>query len=287
MTQVIDCPPSTRVSASFQEPDFSAIKKRQQGMWASGDFAIIGTTLQIVGETLCEAVDLRAGKTVLDVACGNGNATLAAARRFARVTGLDYVPALLSRANKRAAAEHLDVRFVEGDAEYLPFDDAAFDVVLSTYGVMFAPDQRRAARELVRVCKPRGKVGLASWTKEGFIGRLLGVVGRYVPPVPGIASPILWGSELHVQSLFEGTFSTLAAKRKDFVFRYESADHMIDVFRRFYGPTHKAFAALASDEQAAMARDLATLIEDCNHSGTSEVVVPAEYLEVVIETKAR
>jgi ubiquinone/menaquinone biosynthesis C-methylase UbiE len=286
MTQIIDCPPSTR-SVAHGEPDFSAIKKRQQGVWASGDFAVIGTTLQIVGETLCEAVDLRAGSAVLDVACGNGNATLAAARRFARVTGLDYVPALLERANERAVAERLDVRFVEGDAEYLPFEDAAFDVVLSTFGVMFSPDQRRAAHELVRVCKPGGKIGLASWTKEGFIGRLLGVVGRYVPPMAGVPSPILWGSDAHVSGLFEGRFSALVAKRKDFVFRYENADHFIDVFRRYYGPTHKAFAAVTSDEQAAMSRDLAALLSECNQSGSSEIVVPAEYLEVVLETAAR
>jgi ubiquinone/menaquinone biosynthesis C-methylase UbiE len=287
MTQTIDCPPSTRASATLEQPDFSAIKKRQQAMWASGDFALIGTTLQIVGESLCEAVDVRAGRSVLDVACGNGNATLAAARRFARVTGLDYVPSLLARASERAAAERLDVRLVEGDAEYLPFEDGRFDAVLSTFGVMFAPDHRRAAREMARVCRPRGKIGLASWTRDGFIGKLLGVVGRYVPPVPGVASPILWGSEAHVSALFEDRFATLAAKRRDFMFRYENVDHFVDVFRRFYGPTHKAFAAIGTEEQAAMAADIALLVEQHNVSGSPEVVVPAEYLEVVIETKGR
>jgi ubiquinone/menaquinone biosynthesis C-methylase UbiE len=197
------------------------------------------------------------------------------------------VPDLLARANERANAERLDVRFVEGDAEYLPFEDATFDVVLSTFGVMFAPDQRRAAHELLRVCKPGGKIGLASWTKEGFIGKLLGVVGRYVPPVAGVPSPILWGSDAHIPGLFEGRFSTLAARRKDFVFRYENVDHFIDVFRRYYGPTHKAFGAVTSDEQAAMSRDIASLLEDCNQSGSSDIVVPAEYLEVVLETARR
>jgi ubiquinone/menaquinone biosynthesis C-methylase UbiE len=265
--------------------DLGAVKERQRAMWASGDFAVIGTTLQIVGETLCEAVDLRSGASVLDVACGNGNATLAAARRFCKVTGTDYVPALLERAARRAAAECLEIRFVEGDAERLPFPSASFDVVLSTFGVMFAPDHPRAAHELCRVCVPGGTIGLANWTPEGFIGRLLAVVARHVPPMAGLASPILWGTDKHLTTLFASRAAKLTTTRKMFSFRYESAEHFIEVFRRFYGPTHKAFAALDAAGQQALSADLARLLAEHNVGGGRSLVVPAEYLEVVIETR--
>jgi len=280
----IPCPPISRPSVPSSALDLTAVKTRQQAMWASGDFAVIGTTLQIVGETLCEAADLRSGRSVLDVAAGNGNATLAAARRFTDVTALDYVPALLARAAERAAAERLNVRFVEGDAERLPFDDGSFDYVLSTFGVMFAPDQPRAASELVRVCKPGGKVALANWTPEGFIGRMLSVVGRYVPPPAGLSSPILWGTQARLRELFADRYAKLSAVRREFVFRYESAEHMLDVFRRFYGPTHKAFLALDETQQAALTADLLTLFETHNQGGKDSFVVPAEYLEVIVET---
>src|SRR6187401_266333 len=157
-------------------PDFAAIKQKQQATWASGDFAVVGTTLQIVGESLAEAIDIRAGERVLDVAAGNGNATLAAARRFARVTSTDYVPALLERGRRRAEADGLDVTFEVADAEALPYPDAGFDVVLSTFGVMFAPDHEQAAAEMMRVCRPGGRIGLASWTPAGFVGQLFRVV---------------------------------------------------------------------------------------------------------------
>jgi ubiquinone/menaquinone biosynthesis C-methylase UbiE len=261
--------------------DFAAVKTRQQAMWASGDFAVIGTTLQIVGESLCEAVDLESGSRVLDVACGNGNASLAAARRFCRVTGLDYVPELLRRADERARAERLELETVEGDAERLPFEDGGFDAVLSTYGVMFAPDQERAARELVRVCKPGGKIGLANWTPEGFIGALLKTVAKHVPPAPGLSSPILWGTQARLEDLFRGTRS-VRATRKDFVFRYESAAHFIDIFRRFYGPTYVAFRMLDSAGQERLTADIAELVARHTRKPSS-CVVPGEYLEVVIE----
>ena len=214
-----------------------SIKTRQQAMWASGDFAVIGTTLQIVGENLCEAIDLRAGERVLDVAAGNGNATLAAARRFARVTSTDYVPALLERGRARAGAEGLDVTFEVADAEALPYPSAAFDVVLSTFGVMFAPDHAQAASELRRVCRLGGRIGLASWTPEGFLG---------------------------------------------FAFRYESPAHWVDIFRRFYGPVHKAFAALDTDGQASFETDVIALLRRADRGGAGGLVVPAEYLETVI-----
>ena len=258
-----------------------SIKTRQQAMWASGDFAVIGTTLQIVGELLCEAVDLRAGERVLDVAAGNGNATLAAARRFARVTSTDYVPALLERGRRRAEAEGFDVTFEVADAEALPYPVASFDVVLSTFGVMFAPDHARAAREMQSMCRPGGRIGLASWTPDGFLGQLLRTVAKYVPPVPGVQSPLLWGTKAHLQELFAKAASIEHTVRH-FNFRYESPAHWIDVFRTFYGPVHKAFASLEADRQAALEADLIALLQNANHGGETGLVVPAEYLETVI-----
>ncbi|HWP09913.1 MAG TPA: class I SAM-dependent methyltransferase [Polyangiaceae bacterium] len=261
--------------------DYEAVKSRQQAMWASGDFGVVGATLQIVGETLCEALDLDAGTEVLDVACGSGNATLAAARRFCRVTGLDYVPSLLHQTADRARNERLTVRLVEGDAERLPFEQGQFDAALSTFGVMFAPNQEQAARELVRVVRPGGRIGLASWTPEGFVGQLLKTVGKHVPPPPGVPSPAFWGVEARLRDLFPGVRS-LRALRRDFLFRYESPDHFIDVFRRFYGPTYKAFRALDLDGQARLAADITELASKFNRRPSS-FVVPGEYLEVIIE----
>ncbi len=281
MSTATSSPMPSASAAQKARPDFAGIKARQQATWASGDFAVIGTTLQIVGETLAEAVDVCADERVIDIAAGNGNATLAAARRFARVTSTDYVPTLLHRAADRARQERLEVRLVEGDAERLPFKDGEFDVALSTYGVMFAPDQERAAREIKRVVRPGGKIGLANWTPEGFIGQLLKVVGRHVPPPAGVASPSFWGVEARLLDLFPGVRS-LKATRREFVFRYESTEHFIDVFRRFYGPTHKAFRALDLDGQARLSADIAELCAAFNRSRSS-FVVPGEYLEVVME----
>lgn len=282
MTMNSESPASVR-SLNLVGVDYAAIKQRQQAMWASGDFSIIGNTLQIVGETLCEAAELDAGAKVLDVACGNGNASLAAAHRFCHVVGLDYVPALLARAKERAAAERLSIDFVEGDAEQLPFPTASFDATLSTFGVMFAPDQARAARELVRVTKPGGKIALASWTPEGFIGRMLVAVSKHVPPPTGVASPVYWGNEERLRELFPNV-SNIRVTRRSFVFRYESAKHMIDVFRTYYGPTFKAFGALDAERQARLALDLHELAEQFRSaSQTKSLAVPAEYLEVVID----
>ena len=268
---------STPVAA----PDLAAVKARQQAMWASGDFAVIGTTLQIVGETICEAVDLRAGERVLDVAAGNGNATLAAARRFADVTSTDYVPALLDGGRRRAEAEGLSVRFEPADAENLPYGDASFDVILSTYGVMFAPDHQRSARELMRVCRPGGRIGLASWTPAGFLGDLFRTVAKYVPPVPGVQSPLLWGTDAHLRTLFPGV-AKIEHTPRYFAFRYQSAEHFVDVFRTFYGPVHKAFLGLDATGQAALEADLLALLRRANSGGERGLVVQAEYLETVI-----
>ena len=267
-------------------PDLAAIKQRQQATWASGDFAVIGTTLQIVGEQLAEAADVRAGEHVLDVAAGNGNATLAAARRFAHVTSTDYVPALLDKGRERAKAEALPVSFQVADAEALPFGDASFDVVLSTFGVMFAPDQARAAREMLRVVKPGGRIGLANWTPEGFIGRLFKLIGAFVPPPAGLQSPALWGTAPHLAALFELVPAQIRCERRHFNFRYRSAAHWVQVFRDFYGPTHKAFAALDAPGQQALERDITTLLEQVNSAGAASLVVPAEYLEVVVTRPA-
>jgi ubiquinone/menaquinone biosynthesis C-methylase UbiE len=284
MTQVIACTP---IDTKTGIPELIALKLKQQQMWASGDFAVIGTTLQQVGEALCEAADLEAGSRVLDVACGNGNATLAAARRFCNVTGLDCVPSLLERAAERARAERLAPTFVEGDAEQLNFADGLFDVVLSTFGVMFAPDQARAAKELARVCKTGGKIALASWTPEGFIGDLLRTVSRYVPPAKGAPSPMRWGSEPGIAELFADTAIVQRAERKMFMFRYQSAAHFVDIFRRFYGPTHKAFAALEADKQRALEVELTSLADAQNRSRGGALSVPAEYLEVVLQKRVR
>lgn len=285
MTQVLDCPP--RESSPSAAPELVTLKAKQQTMWASADFAVIGTTLQIVGETLCEAADLQAGSRVLDVACGNGNAALAAARRFCAVTGVDYVPALLARASERASAERLDATFHEGDAEHLPFGDASFRYVLSTFGVMFAPDQAQAARELVRVCKPGGRIALASWTPEGFIGDLLRIVARHVPPPPFAASPLRWGTESGIAELFPRGVKLLAAERRNFAFRYTSAAHFIDVFRTYYGPTHKAFEGLEEQGRTQLANELELLLNKANHSTSGELVVPGEYLETILERSPR
>lgn len=263
-------------------PDFAAIKQRQQATWASGDFAVIGTTLQIVGESLAEAVDVRADERVLDVAAGNGNATLAAARRFAQVTSTDYVPALLDKGRTRAAADGLNVRFQVADAEQLPFDDGSFDVVLSTFGAMFAPDHSSTASEMLRVLSDGGRIGLANWTPEGFIGRLFRVIGAHVPPPAGLKSPALWGTESHIVELFGPRATQIRCERRHFKFRYRSAAHWIQVFRDFYGPTLKAFAALGESASAALERDITALLDEMNIAGAASLVVPGEYLEVVI-----
>lgn len=266
-------------------PDFTVVKARQQGAWSTGDYAVIGTTLQIVGETLCEAVDLRAGSRVLDVAAGNGNATLAAARRGGDVTSTDYVHSLLEAGRRRSEAEGLAVHFEPADAEALPFADHSFEVVLSTFGVMFTPDQFRAAAELARVTVPGGRIGLASWTPDSLIGQLFRIIGTYVPPAPGTVSPALWGTRRRLEELFDGTARAMWTSLRTFNFRYRSAQHCLDVFRTYYGPMHKTFAALDADRQAALTMDLLDLFGRHNRSGDSTLIAPSEYLEVVIETK--
>jgi ubiquinone/menaquinone biosynthesis C-methylase UbiE len=265
--------------------DLAAIKGRQKAAWSSGDYALIGTTLQIVGETLCEAVDLRSGERVLDVAAGNGNATLAAARRFADVTSTDYVGALLERGQERADAERLAVTFEVADAEDLPFVDGSFDVVLSTFGVMFTPSHERAAAELLRVCRPGGRIALANWTPDGFIGMLFKTIGKYVPPAPGMKSPALWGSRAHLDMLFGGN-AAVAATAKTFTFRYCSPEHWVEVFRTYYGPVLKAFEAIDVETRPELEAELYALIDTFNVAEDGTLVVPSEYLEVIITKSA-
>ena len=276
---------SAVLSTTPPAADLAAVKTRQQAAWSTGNYAVVGTTLQIVGESLCEALDLRSGARVLDVAAGNGNATLAAARRWCDVTSTDYVASLLDAGRARAHAEGHSIRFREADAEHLPFADASFDAVMSTFGVMFTPDQEQAASELVRVCKPGGRIGLANWTPEGFIGQVFRTIGKYIPPAAGVKSPALWGTRPRLEELFGTAARQIRATSREFTFRYRSPAHWIEVFRTYYGPMNKAFGALDAAKQAAFTQDLLALMASGDRSGDGTLVIPSEYLEVVIERK--
>lgn len=270
------------LAQTIPTPDFGAIKTKQNAAWASGDYARIGTTLQIVGEALAESMDVTPGAKVLDVAAGNGNATLAFARRWCDVTSTDYVDALLARSRQRSEAEALDVNYRMADAEQLPFADGAFDAVVSTFGVMFTPNQPQAANELIRVCRPGGMIGMANWTPEGFIGQVFKTLGRHIAPPPGVASPALWGTRAWLEQHFGPKARRISIEPKMFVFRYKSPAHFMDVFRTYYGPIHKAFLALEGAAQAALARDLEELIARFNVATDGTMKVSSEYAEVVI-----
>ena len=276
---------SAVTSTSPPAIDLAAVKARQQAAWSAGNYAVVGTTLQIVGESLCEALDVRSGARVLDVAAGNGNATLAAARRWCEVTSTDYVSSLLESGRARALAEGHTIRFQEADAENLPFPDASFDAVMSTFGVMFTPNQDKAASELARVCKPGGRIGLANWTPESFIGQLFKTIGKYIPPAPGVKSPALWGTKTRLEELFGQTAQEIRTTQREFVFRYRSPAHWIEVFRTYYGPMNKTFGALDAGKEAAFTQDLLTFMGSRNRSSDRTLVLPSEYLEVVIERK--
>ncbi len=279
MTTVIECRP---LAAGRHAPDLEALKAKQQTAWSSGDYAVVGTTLQIVGEQLAEAMDLRPGQTVLDVAAGNGNVTLAAARRWCDVTSTDYVESLLARGRKRAEAEGLQVKFQIADAENLPFADATFDAVVSTFGGMFSPDQDRTAAEMVRVCRSGGRIGLANWTPESFVGQIFKTIGTYLPPPTGVKSPAVWGTRSWVEGTFAAAASKVNTEPRNFIFRYRSAQHFLDIFRAYYGPVLKAFEAIDVAGRKVLARDIIDLVERFNTSGDKVMVVPSEYLEVVI-----
>ncbi len=272
-------------AAMTAAPDYSAIKAKQNAAWASGDYAKIGVTLQVVGETLAERLNLAPDATVLDVAAGNGNATLAFARRWARVTSTDYVDSLLAKGRERARAEGLNVRFQLADAEDLPFEDASFDAVVSTFGVMFTPDHDQAAAELMRVCRPGGTIGLANWTPDGFIGQMFKTLGGHVAPPAGVASPARWGDRDWIGQTFAGRAKEVTVAMRDFVFRYRSPDHFVQFFRTYYGPLHKAFLALDEEDGQALDRDLKATIARFNTATDGTMRVPGEYAEVVV-TKA-
>ena len=263
-------------------PDLLAMKGRQRIAWSSGDYAVVGATLQIVGESVCEALDLRSGQKVLDVAAGNGNVTLAAARRWCDVTSTDYVPALLQRGRARANAEGWKIDFREADAEALPFKDDSFDAVVSTFGVMFTPNQEKAATELLRVCKSGGKIGLANWTPDGFIGQVFKLIGKHMPPPAGVKSPALWGTRTRIEELFKEQAASIEISTRNFMFRYRSAEHWIDVFKTYYGPVLKTLAALPPENQELLLADLTALIARLNRVSDGTMVVPGEYLEIVV-----
>ena len=265
--------------------DTTTIKGRQQAAWASGDYSAVGARLPLVAELLCEAVDLRAGERVLDVACGNGNAALAAARRFCQVTGVDYVPALLERARQRARAEGLEVTFEEADAEHLPFPDGSFDAVLSTCGAMFAPDQERTASELLRVCRPGGRIGMVNWVPDGYVGELFRTIGGYLPPPPGLRPPVQWGDPKRLRELF-GPEVTISAPRRTFRWRFPSAEHQAEFFATFYGPSNKALAALSPDRAAALKADMVAVARRFDLSDDHTLVLRQDYLEAVITRPA-
>jgi SAM-dependent methyltransferase len=267
------------MSATLTLEDLEAIKQRQQATWASGDYAVIGTTLQIVGETLCEAVDVSAGWRVLDVAAGNGNASLAAARRGCEVTAADYVEALLGHTRLRAEADGLRLATRVADAEDLPFDDGTFDAVLSTFGVMFTPNPERAAGELLRVCRPGGRIGLANWTPTGFVGQMFKIVGQHVPPPAGVPSPLAWGTEDRLQELF-GDGADVAVTRRQFTFRFRSAADYFETFKNYYGPLVRAWDALDTDGRTSLRRALIELADGANRTDGA-LTVPSDYLEVV------
>lgn len=276
----------TIAPAPSATPDFAAIKSKQRTAWTAGDYSVVGTTLQIVGERLCETLDVRSGQRVLDVAAGNGNVSLAAARRFCDVTSTDYVPALLERGRQRAESEGLDIAFEEADAEQLPFPDGSFDIVASSFGVMFAPDQDRAAAEMLRVTRPGGKIGLANWTPESFIGQLFKTIGKHLPPPAGLESPALWGTKDRLDELFGTDSSAIEIARETYVWRYKSPRHWLELWRAVYGPLQKAFGALDEAAQEQLAIDLLALIDRCNVADDGTMVVPAEYVEVVVTKRA-
>lgn len=268
----------------FPPPDLAAVKKRQQATWASGDFSVVASRIVLQAELLCEAANLQSDWRVLDVATGSGNAAIAAARRGCAVVGADYVPALLERGRIRAAAEHLDLEFVEGDAEDLPFPNASFDAVLSIYGAMFAPDHQRTASELARVCRSGGVIALASWTPEGFIGEMFRLIGKYIPPAAGLVPPIRWGNEIHLRTIFGDAISSMSSLVRTAVFRFPSAEENVRFFRTYYGPTLKTFETLSPSGREALEQEMVALNRRFDRNGGTggPIAIAADYLETVI-----
>src|SRR3954452_24035823 len=265
-----------------EELDFQAVTEIQQQVWSKGDFARIGVAAQMVAEQLCEAVDVLPGQRVLDVACGAGNGAIAACRRNAEGVGLDYVPELLQRGRERAAAEGFEIEFVEGDAQALPFEDGSFDVVISTFGAMFAPDQEKAAAELLRVCRSGGRIGMANWPPRGLVGGgMFKVIAEHAPPPPGIQPAVLWGTEERLRELFGDGVSELTLNDRHLNFRYRSPEQWLAFFREFFGPMMMAFERVGDEGAAALESDLLAVAREANRAGDAALVAPAEYVEVV------
>ena len=262
--------------------DLKAVKETQQKTWADGDFAMVASLIMIVAEELAEALQIVPGERVLDVACGSGNGAIAAARRsWGSVVGTDYVPALLERGRERAAAERLDVEFVEGDAESLPFGDGDFDVAMSIFGAMFAPDHEQTAAELLRVCKPGGRIGMANWVPDSGIGRMFMTVAKHAPPPPGVQPPLLWGTEDHLRELFGDGVTDLRIERRKSRQTFRSADHWLDFFRTYFGPTKTAFERVGPEGEAALEADLRGFLEESNTAGEGALVLEPEYIQVL------
>lgn len=266
---------------TYPTEEMTALKNRQQQAWATGDFSVLAVKIILVSEQLCEAVDLRPGQKVLDVASGSGNTALAAARRECEVTGIDYVESLVERASLRAATERLPITFQVGDAEDLRFPDDSFDAVLSTFGAMFAPYQEKTAQEMLRVCRSGGKIGLANWTPDSFIGEMFRVTSRYVPPPPNLKPPTLWGTEERLRELFGNQIRSLNTTRRTFTFRFRSPEQWLDFHRSYFGPLMKVYELLENDKRARLSQDLLELVQRYNRSGDTSVILPSDYLEVV------
>lgn len=261
--------------------DYQAISKRQQMTWATGDFNVISRLTMPMSEELVRAVDPHAGQRVLDVACGTGNAALVAGRRYCEVTGIDYVPALIERARKRAKAEGMDIDFRVGDAQALPFPDASFDLVLSAIGVMFAPDQERAASELLRVCRSGGTIGLASWMPEGFGGDFFAAHARHVPLPPGVKSPTRWGTDAGLDELLGAVARSVRSERRSFFAYYHSAAHAVEVHRTYFGPTIRAFETVGEDNQESLRRDIEEVFRRYNRAADGTAIVEYQYLQTI------
>jgi SAM-dependent methyltransferase len=266
-----------------ETPDYAAMTQAQQSTWSEGDFAMVANIVLYGAETLAESLQILPGEKVLDVACGSGNAALAAARRaWGNTTGADFVPALLERGRERAAAERLDIEFVEADAQELPFPDASFDVTMSIFGVMFAPDQEKAAGELLRVTKPGGRIGVASWCPDGGLQGLFGAVVKHTGgPPPGATPPVLWGTEERVRELLGDGVSEISFQRRPSRQTFFSADHYIDFFRSYFGPIKMAYDKVGAEGEEALTADLRTWLAEENVAGDKAMVIEPEYLEVI------
>jgi ubiquinone/menaquinone biosynthesis C-methylase UbiE len=265
-----------------EQPDLKAVTQVQQQIWSKGDFAMVASIVYNASENLAEALELVPDERVLDVACGSGNGAISAARRtWGGTVGADYVPSLLERGRERAKAERLEVEFVEADAQDLPFEDASFDVAISIYGAMFAPDQQKAADELLRVVKPGGRIGMGNWCPDGAVGTMFKTIAKHAPPPPGLDSPLLWGTEERLRELFGDGITDLRVERRVSRQPFRSADHYIEFFRQYFGPTQTAYERVGPEGEQALTDDLRAFLEAANSAGDRAMVLKADYLEVI------